>query len=631
MNRRTFLKHSALVGTSSALIQLADCATAEPSSSRIHTIDMTYTLHLNPEDLSQRRQIWDDAHVMAALQGLVNRETAELYQFFVGDQTGTLDHYWLDWMSEKNNWLGHRKQIKSHSIRSMVMRYRHLVKGLVVYDENVPATSNVASTAAGVEDLLPVRYDSSLDSLYNWLTLDPDGPMFEVGVWLVHPDGSPLFTGSGLIPGSATSSTNSSKCDAYIWAKERYLDTGRCNPTKMGFYIDAYWLQKPFGYIPNHTLSNHDYFIAHRGFFWDLSPWAQEKPIDDPTQPFGTDQTTLKAILHSAWMQTHGKRMIHIGGFIPWDKKYTDLAGGEHGGVATEWQMAYIISSYNAYLDADALGLGAMANASFFQHYPLNKSYTQVLPSEQQLHQKYSEGIHNVTETSFVTFYVGDYDSAAWLYQKLPSIWNDTARGSIPLGWAFNPNLSERFAPGMVYVRETKTPNDHFISGDSGAGYINPGALQEPRKFSGLPSGIDTWRRHCQKYYHLWDIELTGFIIDGDAPAMDSAVKDAYASFSPRGIVAQKIPQHGMWKSMPFIRMTSDIGGSPEDVAKLIISQTSKSGLQFRIYRSVLQTPSWHKRVIDLLKASEHGDRIEVLDPYSLMLLLQQNSRSEAS
>ncbi|EQD70079.1 hypothetical protein B1A_06492, partial [mine drainage metagenome] len=63
-----------------------------------------------------------------------------------------------------------------------------------------------------------------------------------------------------------------------------------------------------------------------------------------------------------------------------------------------------------------------------------------------------------VADKSYMAIYVGDYDSAAWLYQMLPTMWTDPARGSIPLGWAFDPNLSDRFAPGMVYARDTKTP-----------------------------------------------------------------------------------------------------------------------------------------------------------------------------
>ena len=52
-------------------------------------------------------------------------------------------------------------------------------------------------------------------------------------------------------------------------------------------------------------------------------------------------------------------------------------AGGRHEAVPTEWRYAEILSCYNAYMDADALGLGAMANASFYQHYPLAAHYPQ--------------------------------------------------------------------------------------------------------------------------------------------------------------------------------------------------------------------------------------------------------------
>ena len=38
-----------------------------------------------------------------------------------------------------------------------------------------------------------------------------------------------VFTGRGIIPGTGTASTRSAKCDAYIWAKELFLDMGRCN------------------------------------------------------------------------------------------------------------------------------------------------------------------------------------------------------------------------------------------------------------------------------------------------------------------------------------------------------------------------------------------------------------------
>ena len=47
---------------------------------------------------------------------------------------------------------------------------------------------------------------------------------------------------------------------------------------------------------------------------------------------------------------------------------------GKHDPVSTEWKQVEILSNFNAWLDADALGLGAMANASFFAHFPLQRN-----------------------------------------------------------------------------------------------------------------------------------------------------------------------------------------------------------------------------------------------------------------
>ncbi|MHB1456799.1 MAG: GxGYxYP domain-containing protein [Armatimonadota bacterium] len=600
--------------------------TDKKSEKILHTFDLTYTLKLDRADPVQCRKIWDDAHFASSIQGIVNRNEAKLYFYYVGGDDAKIDRYWLDKLRAKGEFLADYTLKPISDLASLVKTFKTSIKGLVVYDENVASTSNVASTVAGVENLTCVRFDKNPGSLYHWLTSDPKGPKLPVKVWLVNKDGSSIFTGKGTIPGSTTASTGSAKCDAYIWAKEKYLDTGKCNPTKMGYYMDAYWLKQPGGYIPNHTLSNQDYFIAKKGFMFDLSPWDDEVPVDDKTQPIGADYKTLSAILRSCWEQTQGKKMIHVGGFLPWDKKYTNVApaGGGHDPVPGEWRYAEILSCYNAYMDADALGYSSMANASVYCRYPLDKVYPQKLPTIDDLKAKgFITADGKVAQKTFITFYVGDYDSAAWLYNALPTIWDDPARGSVPLGWAFNPNLAERFAPGLAMTRKTKTPNDFFVAGDSGAGYVNPGYLVEPRKWSGLPSGLKTWTEHCAKWYKQFDLSITGFIIDGYAPPMTDEVKDAYITFSGDGFMGQKVPHDGIYKSMPFVRMEYDIYNAERD-SNIIIDKARKQAPEFFAYRNILWKPSSQKQVVDIVKASEKGTNIEFVDPYTLMLLVKQ-------
>ena len=384
----------------------------------------------------------------------------------------------------------------------------------------------------------------------------------------------------------------------------------------MGYFMKAWLVRQIF--VAN--------TVNAEGFFFDLSPWDDEAPIDSPEQPLDAEQKTLEAILHSAWKATDGKKMIHIGGFVPWAWKYTNRAAGKHAAVPTEWRFAQIASAYNAYLDADALGMSALVNASVYQHMKLDDRYPQKKPTIKDLKKKGLIGKNgNVAPKHYISFYVGDYDSAAWLYQMLPSTWDDHARGSVPLGWAFNPNLADRLPVALVYTRKTKTDNDYFVAGDSGAGYIHPGMLQSPRAFSGLPQAIDLWRQHCLPYYLRWDLTITGFIIDGYAPAMSAESLKAYSTFSPDGIVAQKIPNAGLYGKMPFKRMDYDIHGDPKRAADRILSFVKGDAPQFYFFRTILKTPSWHKSLFAELTSARPD--LSLLDPYAFFLLLRVHEK----
>lgn len=578
-----------------------------------------------------RQQAWDEMQAVADLQGLVNRNQPGLYAFLVGDD-GKIDHYWLNLLRENGHWLADRKLQPITGIMPLLAHFRKDYRGVVVWDERVSATSNVADTVAGADDLLPVRYDRDPNSLYYRCVVDPHGPRLPVKARLINQDGTPMFTGQGTIPGTTIASTGSAKCDAILWAVEHYLKAGKCDPTHLAYYPDAYWLSgKPKVPAERTQLSNHDYFVAHRGFFFDLSPWDDEAPIDDPTQPLGADFHTLQAVLLAAYEQTakrgNGKPgVIEVGGFTPWDQKYTDYTGGKHGGVATEWRYAEILSCYNAYMDADAPGLNAMANASVFQHFPLAKSYPQKnSPTEASLQAKgYIDSQGHVIPKNYAAIYVGDYDSPAWLYQRMPDIWDDPARGSIPLAWAFDPTIAQRFPVGLAYARATATPNDSFITGDSGAGYLNPGYLVPPRRWSGLPSGLEAWATHSKRDYAQWDLTVTGFVIDGNAPAMSEAVKEAYARFSPGGVVAQKVPEQSLVNGVPFLRMSADLSNSDQGAKAISVAFPANTDMpRFHIFRTILWSPTQHEAMFDTLKKTRPD--IEMVDANTLLFLLKRS------
>lgn len=556
------------------------------------------------ESRESRRRAWDILHAASALQGILNRSKPRLYTLLVG-QDGEYDQFWLKRLRE--TWLTSDPELRTSDLLEILEKHKRSVKGLVVWDESVPATALAASAAAGVEGLIPVRYDESPDSLYSRLT-----KRWKVKLWLIKEDGSPLFTGTR---------TGSAKNDVHLWAMDRWMKPGGCSPLWMAHYPDAGWIKNPKGIPLERTLlSNHDFFIAKKAIFFDLSPWTDEAPDDDPLQPVGTDGRTLINLLARAAELAKGK-FIHVGGFTPWDQKYTRFTGQKHGEVETEWRFAELLSSFNAYLDADAAGLHAMANASFFSHEKLKRAYPQKKPTLADLKVRgLVDAVGRVVPKRYVTFYVGDYDSSAWLYQMLPEKWSDPARGTIPLGWAFNPSLAFRFPTGMAYAREKATASDFFVAGDSGIGYVNPGMLQEPRIPSGLPSGIAEWERLNLRHFKQWDLGIVGFVIDGNAPPMSQEVKESYARFSPNGVVAQKVPYLSFVSGVPFLRMGSDLDRHqiPEGIRR-VNSIVPKEGLHFAIFRTILWNPTDHKAFFEALK--QNRPDIEIVDPYTLFLL----------
>jgi GxGYxYP putative glycoside hydrolase C-terminal domain/GxGYxY sequence motif in domain of unknown function N-terminal len=570
------------------------------------------------------RQLWDTMHTLAALQGLANRQSPRLYLFCCHQFGVDTDRFWLDWFRGEDGWLRDTEIRPLPDLESVVATFRSAFDGLVVYDGDVPATAAIASTAAGVEQLLPVRYDPATNSVYTRLTGQHQLP---VKLWLVHPDGSPLFNGRDPIPGLVESSTTSPKIDAYHWALARYLSPGRCGAGLAAYYVDAFWLTRPTQAQPDmHTLSNHDWFIARRAFFFDLSPWGDEAPVDEPNQALGADKRCLLDVLSLLYRHADAG-MVRIGGFPPWPFKYTTHGhAGRHEGVSTEWEFTRLISQFNGYKEADAAGPGAIANASFFQHYPLKRHYRQPNPKP-ALADWRSRGLVDdsgkVIPRLYLGHYVGDYDSPSWLYKAVPAFFRDPKPGQVPLGWAFDPNLADRAPQALAYAYRHASSNDFFIAGDSGAGYLNPRALSI-RPQSGLPSGLASWEEHCRHYFARWDMSITGFILDGASGASTDTEFAAYQRFAPDGAGTHFESGPAMHMGLPTCP-ERDLPDSSEAAAALIAdrAKAARGRPVFLWARSILKPPGWYADVSRLLAERHPEAPVAVVDPYTFFGLIR--------
>ena len=82
-----------------------------------------------------------------------------------------------------------------------------------------------------------------------------------------------------------------------------------------------------------------DWALKNRSFVFDLSPWGDEKPQDDPEQRVGLDLETCRLVLAEMFRQSAGKRMTELTGFFVFSK-YANMPDHKsaHELVPTEWE-----------------------------------------------------------------------------------------------------------------------------------------------------------------------------------------------------------------------------------------------------------------------------------------------------
>ena len=552
---------------------------------QISSGDIIYTYSLLH---NETEEAYDESLAVACLQGIINRDAPVLYVF---SPTDTRPRYWLDVFSEPGRWLNGRKRQDLPDIDSLVKLAGGKLKGVVIWDPDVAASINVATTIAGVKDgvVLSPAFAEKYLKRWNLPVLD---------------DLRGRFTGA---------ETGSKKNDAYRWAIREYLAKGLCSPHFLCLYEDCYFTRAK-GRI-NYVLTR-DWAVKNRSFVFDLSPWGDEKPEDDLEQPLGTDLATYKIIMEEVLKQTDGKQMSELAGFFA-GLKYTNARGRQstHSGVPTEWETVWVISPYNCYQNTIARDC---YNQSFHCHAssaPLKQHRPKKKPA--------------LEKKAYICVLMADYDSTTPLYTYLPKNWDDPNRGKIPLSWGIDPNLIETFPDLFDYFYSTASENDYFVADASAAGYMNPNRIQKQY----MPLFIE----HNQRFFKQTDMTIAPMVLDWDEPTPE--VKDAFLQFAPDGVgtIIHDLhegkggpPKPHLWKGMPVIELFDRTFkfDSPDRTAEIMydyIQMKPEAAPGFFYFRIVWASPS---NVIDSLAVlrKEHPKLdIEVVDPYTFFALFKEH------
>ncbi|MDR0698662.1 MAG: hypothetical protein LBG28_05535 [Tannerella sp.] len=534
----------------------------------------TYTLKGTDTQTS-----YDEAMAVTCIQGIMNRGKTRLY---VRSNSFTRPNYWMEKFASEG-WLSDKVQTAVSSLDALVEIAGEKLKGIIIWDTSVPATINLATTLAGLEDGIVLSPEMAKTYQNKW-----NLPVIK--------DFRGQFTGS---------ETGSKKNDAYRWAVREFIETGRCNPHWLCLYEDSY-MTRYKGDVS--YVVTRDWAVYNRAFVYDLSPWGDETPFDDSDQPPGTDLQTYKFMLEANMKQTNGRQMTEVAGFFSF-AKYSNIPDypSKHDPVPTEWETVYLISPYNCYQNTVAHNC---YNQSVHSQAPVgNMKQGRPILREPQ------DG------KTYICILMADYDSTTPLYDFMPTHWDDTERGAMPFLWGINPNLSETYPDIMQYLYRTKSDNDYFAADASAAGYMNPNRID--------PIYLPLFVEHNKKFYEQWDMSLSPMVLDWDEPT--DAVKDAFLQFSPDGYATivmdlhntgGKLPQPHVWKSMPVMELINNacnfsIAGETARIMSSDIPAPVGNQPRYYFFRIVWTSPNKVIDAVNRLQSLRPELDIEVIDPYN--------------
>lgn len=541
---------------------------------------------------------YDTGLAAVTLQGLFNRYSDTKIYVTTKDVESTTTV--LDIMSQEGRWLQNVDRVAIKNLKALIELGAPYITTVVLWDVKVPATVNVATMIAGVEDgivMTPEMYQTYKSVLPESINV----------VSLVD-----KFDGS---------ETGSAKNDAYRWAIREYLEKGLCSTHYMCSYEDAARARAngELRYILPRDLA-----VEHEAFVFDLSPWTDEVPKDDMGQRKGLDRETYLMILEAQKKVRGSDTLTEISGFFPsW--KYSDSGNdldftSKYKGTQVEWEFAYLFTPYGCYWNPVAENA---SNVTFHEAYPLQTPLVQNRPDDIKL--------DNDEKNVYMLIVMGDYDSTGSLYTKMIKNWNAGGRGKIPLAWSYNPNMLQQYPDIIEYFYQTATENDYFVSNVGGAGWYNPSRVPE--------ADWPVVAAHHKKYFTMSDISVAPDIWDFCALSELSEYYVTQFATTGAGTLVSNQLGHGTGvKTVPHIADNGAVideisnrfdRSSPEECARVwaidIAARDRIGCATFMSCRCVWSTPDYLISCIKALEDKLPDRNIIVLDPFSYYRLLGES------
>ena len=254
-----------------------------------------------------------------------------------------------------------------------------------------------------------------------------------------------------------------SRIEAWDWAISNLLPHAS---KKTVFNLNHYRVPKdPSGFLhdkqSNATRSSIDYVVQQNAFVLDLESHSSRKA--GATAPWGVDDQLIERVFSTL------DPLFDAFGWADDEFSWTNETS-HFGGT--------ILCSF------------ASPNLSFWAHFPLvgNAARARKLPENDR-------GIKLNRSKYYVMFETNEGDTPRVLASNMCSAWALPERGSVPVAWAIDPLLAERFPALFDYYASTAGPNDSFVAEAGGL------LISEP---VGRQSAQDIWESRGSINGDVW-------------------------------------------------------------------------------------------------------------------------------
>lgn len=536
--------------------------------------------HLDVVDLLS--STGDEKLLFSTLQGIVNREEPRIYLIENAEEG-------------KYTWLKDLKvPYTTKSPRNLLLKYKHEVSGIIIYDPEVEGTVNVATTMAGLKNAVvasPELAEKLKEAPYNLTVVEDLRGRFEDGL------------------------------DAYkwqfenLWSETTHRMLVGLNPTRSVGLPDGNWddfqtiIQEEERITDN---SNRDVYDL------DLSKFLGKESVYLRFQDSFSDDGWGPAV-HEVTVKADGQIIAQ---FIPgsseeeaflYDRNQSN-ADERFGGHRWADSGAYFVYKFNPPEGTQELLVSVdmwnefkvsasdeqPASSELTEPYGYLRDYAVAnramvfwldsnVPEEKELFERIlsdvepntpylgwfsndvagefsstellsrhsvpvipADWFNNMTVFSgtegkvkkqkpvpapeldnkiYVTFTLGEGDNLQYTQHKLRLLWDDERRGSVPINWSINPLLYDAAPSILSYYQHTATKNDLLIAGPSGAGYIYPTPWPDDT--------FSTYAKQTNKYMDLTGMDIIYALnrIDGEnLPLSETEAQDYIDYIDPNGI-----------------------------------------------------------------------------------------------